>query len=313
MVGQIKKGIMLGVALSLLNNFSSFAGEWKKDNVGWYFELRDGSYLADCWEWIDGNNDDRAECYYFDSKGYLVTDSVVDGYKVNSSGCWVENGVVQEKFMWEYPEGWAKFNGTDVYIKNGHICRNTITPDEYYTDFNGEIVYESGIDQEFARQESIDNGAVIIIDKTSHRLEYWINGELNQRYLETCSLRAGDKEIEGDYKTPEGEYIVCGKNPNSVAYKALLLNYPKTEDAQRGLEAGIITQEEYNKIAAAELNGAQPPYLTALGGYVEIHGNRNETDMSRGCITLRNEDIDRLYNTVAIGTKVIIIPWKVEG
>lgn len=46
--------------------------------------------------WIDGNNDGKAECYYFDSVGYmLVNTTTPDGCTVNADGAWTQNGVVQ--------------------------------------------------------------------------------------------------------------------------------------------------------------------------------------------------------------------------
>ena len=36
----------------------------------------------------------------------------------------------------------------------------------------------------------------------------------------------GPKEVEGDGKTPEGEYIVCVKNPKSSFHLSLGINYP---------------------------------------------------------------------------------------
>src|SRR5262245_27660555 len=36
----------------------------------------------------------------------------------------------------------------------------------------------------------------------------------------------GTKEIEGDRRTPEGEYLICVKNPESKFHLSLGLNYP---------------------------------------------------------------------------------------
>ena len=50
----------------------------------------------------------------------------------------------------------------------------------------------------------------------------------------------GTKEREGDERTPEGEYYVCFKNPQSRFHLSLGLSYPSRGDAERGLERGTI-------------------------------------------------------------------------
>src|SRR5258708_440110 len=68
----------------------------------------------------------------------------------------------------------------------------------------------------------------------------------------------GSKEIEGDGKTPEGEYFVCVKNPESRFYLSLGLNYPNEADAKRGLESGLITEAEHDAVIEAVQNGQMP-------------------------------------------------------
>lgn len=75
-----------------------YAAEWKRDNLGWWFQNDDGSYPSQTWSWLDGNSDGVAECYYFNEQGYLLTGtSTPDGYKVNDEGAWTENDQVQTK------------------------------------------------------------------------------------------------------------------------------------------------------------------------------------------------------------------------
>lgn len=72
------------------------AAVWKQDNTGWWYQEDNGSYPANTWKWIDGNNDGVAECYYFDGNGYMLSNTTTpDGYTVDASGAWVVNGVVQ--------------------------------------------------------------------------------------------------------------------------------------------------------------------------------------------------------------------------
>ncbi len=203
--------------------------------------------------------------------------------------------------------GWRTIDGKRRYVENGVVQTNRVTPDNVYVDANGDPVTESGIDSRTMSRRS-QNCRLIVVNKTSHFLELWQNGSRKQRYVITSSEQKGDKEISGDMKTPEGEFYVCLKNPNSQYHLALGISYPEKEDAERGLKNGIIDQETYDKIMTALENGETPEWDTALGGYVEIHGNRQDTDMTRGCIGMRDKDLDILYNSVEVGDKILILP-----
>ena len=79
-------------------SITAFAGEWKQDAIGWWYQNDDGSYLTNCWQWIDGNEDGIAENYYLDDNGYCLMNTVTpDGYTVNENGAWVIDGVIQTK------------------------------------------------------------------------------------------------------------------------------------------------------------------------------------------------------------------------
>jgi cysteine-rich secretory protein family./putative cell wall binding repeat len=93
-------GLVAVAAFSSIMVLSAWAGTWKQNNVGWWFDNGDGTYPASTWQWIDENNDGVAECYYFDRAGYMLANtSTPDGYQVNASGEWVQNGVVQTQNM----------------------------------------------------------------------------------------------------------------------------------------------------------------------------------------------------------------------
>jgi murein L,D-transpeptidase YafK len=105
----------------------------------------------------------------------------------------------------------------------------------------------------------------------------------------------GPKKQEGDMRTPEGEYIIDFKNPNSIYYKALHISYPNEEDVRR----------------AKKLN-------VSPGGGIEIHGLKQEValmgpthsfyDWTRGCIALSDEEMDEIWKLVPVGTPIEIRP-----
>lgn len=97
-----KKWIMLcvlGLLMSLVFGMTAFAATWKTgagtNQNRWWYDYEDGTYARDGWQWIDGNQDGIAECYYFDGDGWMVAgDMTPDGYQVNENGAWVSDGVV---------------------------------------------------------------------------------------------------------------------------------------------------------------------------------------------------------------------------
>ena len=122
------------------------------------------------------------------------------------------------------------------------------------------------------------------------------------------SQPAGIKEREGDGKTPEGSYYVCTKNPNSKYHLALGVSYPNISDATRAFDAGIIDQSTNRSIQRAIGRRLCPPWNTALGGEIMIHGGGSQNDWTAGCIAVDNDVADVLYRMCPIGAKVEIYP-----
>lgn len=119
---------MKRIALCLLTasfvaaaSITSFAGQWKTgagENANqWWYDNEDGTWASNGWKWIDGNGDGTAECYCFDSSGWLYTNTVTpDGYTVNENGAWIENGVIQTQMTNKsiVKEKYAKMLGANV-------------------------------------------------------------------------------------------------------------------------------------------------------------------------------------------------------
>ncbi|MBQ7535408.1 MAG: hypothetical protein IJT43_07280 [Stomatobaculum sp.] len=93
----MKKITLLTAIAVIVSCGTAYAGQWKLDSTGWWYQRDDGSYPANQWEWIDGNKDGTAECYYFYGDGYMAYNNVIDGSYVNGDGQWVENGRVMTK------------------------------------------------------------------------------------------------------------------------------------------------------------------------------------------------------------------------
>jgi len=219
-----------------------------------------------------------------------------------------ETVVETEPVDWTKAVGWHDIDGHEGYFyPEGILWRNKITPDNFYVDANGYKVTDSEIDPEEMIEKS-QNCRYIVFDKSSHHLELWQFGIKTHTFIVSAGYGVGDKEVEGDYKTPEGEFYVCKKVPNSTYYLGIGVSYPAIEDAKRGLATGLISPKQYNGILNANNAGTTPNWYTALGGEIEFHGNRQPTDATRGCIGMRNEDITILYHQVSVGDRIWIKP-----
>jgi len=149
----------------------------------------------------------------------------------------------------------------------------------------------------------------IKIKKRQRVLEVFDNGRMVKAFTVVLGFApTGDKEIEGDGRTPEGEFYVFTKNAESKFHLSLGLSYPSKNDANRGFADGLITKAERDEIVAAVDNKRMPPQKTALGGEIYIHGGGTERDWTWGCVALKNDEIEELFAEVPVGTKVTILP-----
>ncbi len=102
----------------------------------------------------------------------------------------------------------------------------------------------------------------------------------------------GHKRFQGDERTPEGNYVIDGRNGGSHYHLSLRISYPNAADR-----------------AFAARAGREP------GGDIFIHGQPNAyagmripNDWTDGCIALSNAEIEELWRTVKTGTRITILP-----
>jgi len=163
----------------------------------------------------------------------------------------------------------------------------------------------------------------LVVWKHTYRMRLFVSGRLRKTYVVGLSQRPlGHKQKQGDNRTPEGRYRIIQKAPGPFpgAFGAYLgtrwlrLNYPNDADARAGLAKGRIDKKEFAKILAANKDGREPPKTTALGGGIGIHGWKgkwpgpDKQNLTWGCLTLQNDDLEDLYDRVPVGTPVVILP-----
>lgn len=149
----------------------------------------------------------------------------------------------------------------------------------------------------------------ILIKKKARKLQIFDGKKLLRTYkISLGFMPEGDKEIEGDGKTPEGDFYVYFKNEQSQFYLSLGISYPNIEDAERGLKQNLIAREEYDEIVKANKEKMMPPQKTKLGGEIFIHGGGCDADWTAGCMALTNEEMKEIFDVIPVGTDVKIRP-----
>ncbi len=136
----------------------------------------------------------------------------------------------------------------------------------------------------------------IVIEKARRTMTLKSGGQALRVYA--IALGRGGlepKRHRGDNLTPEGRYLISGRNPQSAFHLSLRISYPSPGDA-----------------AAAAARGEDP------GGDIMIHGIRNglgwvgrlhrAVDWTAGCIAVTDEEIEEIWRLVADGTPVEIRP-----
>lgn len=149
----------------------------------------------------------------------------------------------------------------------------------------------------------------LVIKKNARKLEIFDGENLIKTYTIVLGFTpVGDKETEGDGRTPEGEFYIFTKNDKSKFFLSLGVSYPSVDDAKRGLQKNLISQEEHDAIIEAINDKQMPPQKTKLGGEIYIHGGGTIADWTDGCVALRNEEMKEIFDAVPVGTSVVIEP-----
>jgi len=131
----------------------------------------------------------------------------------------------------------------------------------------------------------------IVVDKSGHTLTlYAADTPLKTYRVAIGSSRSGNKQREGDRRTPEGKYAIASRNEWSRYHRALLISYPNPADRARGATGGGI-----------EIHGV-PNTLGWIGSFAVAR------DWTAGCIGMRNADVDELWRAVPVGTPIEIRP-----
>jgi len=136
----------------------------------------------------------------------------------------------------------------------------------------------------------------VLVEKGQRKLHLLKDGEIFRTFdIALGMVPVGDKEREGDFRTPEGRYLLDLRNPNSEFFLSIRISYPDPNDVRE-----------------ARQRGEDP------GGAIMIHGQPNEPtrseayyrtqDWTNGCIAVSNSDMIDIWLMTGDRTPIEIRP-----
>jgi len=136
----------------------------------------------------------------------------------------------------------------------------------------------------------------VVIEKSSRQLHLLQGGKPFRTFKIALGIRpVGDKKQEGDFKTPEGRYILDRRNPNSEFFLSIHVSYPDPADRREAANLGV-----------------------SPGGAIMIHGQPNvptrseayyrTQDWTNGCIAVSNSDMIDIWLMTGENTPIEIRP-----
>jgi murein L,D-transpeptidase YafK len=140
----------------------------------------------------------------------------------------------------------------------------------------------------------------ILIDKSDYELRVYDDKGWYATYPVVFGNNSlADKKMEGDKNTPEGTFHILSKRIHDKWHRFLSIDYP--------------TQESWEKFRTRKKRG-EIPSSARIGGAIGIHGTWPNDDFvvdkyknwTLGCISMKNDHVEELYNYTSVGTEVMI-------
>ncbi len=216
------------------------------------------------------------------------------------------NAHLHLEFRWDdtlAPNYWPSSNGKDeVWMRERYT-----EPSTFIAEHRKLFVPQ--------REEKL-----VLVDHESYKMRLYQNGRMEGEYDISLGQGNGQKQAQGDNKTPKGMYFVIGKHRGQFdgAYGAyygghwIKINYPNRYDAARARYAGWITSRQEAAIAARWEKRAPTIENTRLGGGIGFHGWAQEWSddgprhLSWGCVVMHLYDAGKIFDQIPKGAMVVI-------
>src|SRR5258705_5478323 len=138
---------------------------------------------------------------------------------------------------------------------------------------------------------------LVVVEKSERTLTLMHDGKVLKTYRVALGRNPqGHKVREGDKRTPEGRYVIDGRNQRSGFHLALNISYPNAADRKHAASQNV-----------------------SPGGEIMVHGIKNGLgwlgplhrliDWTNGCVAVTNDEIREIWRAVPNGTAIEIREW----
>jgi murein L,D-transpeptidase YafK len=136
----------------------------------------------------------------------------------------------------------------------------------------------------------------IIVHKKAHTMELMRAGQVMKTYKVALGGEpVGPKTRQGDHRTPEGVYVINGRNAQSQFHRSLHISYPNAADRERARKLGVSPGGDI--------------FIHGLpNGYGLIGAAHRAHDWTDGCIAVTDQEIEEIWKLVDNGTLIEIRP-----
>lgn len=158
----------------------------------------------------------------------------------------------------------------------------------------GQQIFAPRMSTSGQKKDQVD---YVVVHKKERKLFLYAGDVLIKSYpIALGKQPVGQKQREGDSRTPEGIYTLDWRNPNSRFFRSIHIDYPNQKQIQH-----------------ARAQGIDP------GGEIMIHGQPSDwkerialtfasRDWTEGCIAVENQAMLEIWNLVADNTLIEIKP-----
>lgn len=134
-----------------------------------------------------------------------------------------------------------------------------------------------------AAQSRLDVADRVLVRKSERRLYLLSGNDVLRSYRIALGLNpVGHKERAGDFRTPEGRYVLGRRNPRSDFFLSIQIDYPNRRDLERARRNG------WDAGGAIMIHGMP----NRLRREPEYYASRDWTD---GCIAVTNGDMVEIW------------------
>lgn len=188
--------------------------------------------------------------------------------------------------------------GLDNHLNNHPNNKQNISQLSVQKNFN----YDKSLREILPKdQTNLTNIWIQVLKSQRQLIVYYQNRPVKSYPIVLGKNPVGDKQKQGDYKTPEGVFQVHDLYPHPEWSKFIWINYPTR----------ISWRQYWRAKLAGDIN-----WHDGIGGEIGIHGVPagqdylidKQNDWTWGCIALKNKDVDELYEYLQKGTVINILP-----